>query len=60
MYPKNKLFGLAVSAVITELDRADHYWIGGYGPGPDTETKCKTLLSDYYGASSTICKKEIP
>jgi hypothetical protein len=52
MYPPHKLIGLAVSAVITELDRADNYWIGGYGPGPDTENKCRTLLSDYYGVDS--------
>ncbi len=52
VYPNNKLWGLAVSAVITEIDNCDHYWIGGRGPSINTKKWCYSLLSDYYRIDS--------
>lgn len=52
VYPNHKLWGLAVGAVIIEMDRGDHYWIGGREPGPKTKGWCESLLSDYYGIDS--------
>ncbi len=52
IYPNHKLWGLAVGAVLIELDKADHYWIGGWGPGEHTKAWCTNVLNDYYGVDS--------
>lgn len=52
VYPNHQLWGLAVSAVINQIDGAHHDGIGGWGPGDKTVQWCTNLLSDYYGVDS--------
>ncbi len=42
-------WGLALGAVLTELNKAHHNELGGWGPGDHTVGWCRKVLKDFWG-----------
>lgn len=48
-YPPQKLWGLALSAILTEMNNAHHDELGMWGENQHTRPWCRNTLRDFYG-----------
>jgi DNA-directed RNA polymerase subunit RPC12/RpoP len=51
-YPPRQRWALALSGVLTEMNKAHHHELGGWGKNEHTRNWCTNTLKDFYGVTS--------